>query len=459
MTKHVRSALCAVLAVALLASQALAVRTQLKPGWNMFSKQQEVQLGREAAAEAERQLVLVRDPTLNNYIQQLGRRLAAHSPASDYPYTFKVVQDKSINAFALPGGPVYVNTGTIAAAQNEAQLAGVIAHEIGHVTLRHATSNASKAMLAQAPLAILGGLIGSGSMVGQLAQLGIGFGLNSIFLKYSRDAERQADIMGAQIMYDSGYDPEQMAQFFQTLETKERSRSVDFLSDHPSPGNRVEIVRREEQQLGPLRNEMDDSAAFQRARSVAQQVSNQAPSRNSPGYMDQPTGQHQHATFPSGRFQMLDAGVFRMGYPDNWQVFGQGTSAVTIAPSNGLVKTQNGPSLAYGVMISVYEPESGEDSRRDLSGASADLVEQLRQANPGLRVLSGRQRVTVAGQQGMSITLVNRSPVAGNEVDWLVTTPLADGTLWYAIFVAPEQDFRSLRPTYVQMLDSLQLAR
>ncbi len=228
-------------------------RTQLKPGFNLISRQQEVQLGQEAAAQYDRQLRLDRDARLNNMVRTIGSRLARYSPARDYPYTFKVVQDNSINAFALPGGPVYINSGTIAATENESQLAGVIAHEIAHVALRHGTSNASKAMLARFPMAVVGGVIGSGSVAGQLAQMGIGIGVGSVLLKYSRTAERQADILGTQIMYDAGYNPEELARFFEKIERSERTRSVQFLSDHPNPGDREAIVRREIATLGPRR--------------------------------------------------------------------------------------------------------------------------------------------------------------------------------------------------------------
>ena len=194
---------------------ARADRTQLKPGWNMFSAQQDVEVGQQVSKEAEQQMRMLNDRRVDDYLNNLGRRLAAKAPGERYPYQFKVVNDRAINAFALPGGLVYVNRGSIEAADNEAQLAGVMAHEISHVALRHGTNQASKASAAQMPLAILGGVLGSNSTGAMLAQLGAGFALNSILLKYSRTAESQADIMGTQILYDSGYDPRALAQFFE----------------------------------------------------------------------------------------------------------------------------------------------------------------------------------------------------------------------------------------------------
>ena len=230
----------------LLISAAQAAR-QIRPGFNVFSKNQDVELGRDASQQVEHQVRVVHDPELTAYVSSLGRRLAAQSPAPEYPYTFKVVSDKRINAFALPGGPVYVYSGTIAAAENEAQLAGVIAHEIAHVALRHSTNQASKAMAWQIPLSIVGGAT-SGSLAGELARLGIGFGVNSALLKYSRDAAHDADIVGARMMARAGYDPMEMARFFENL-GHQGKEGMQFFSDHPDPGNRIQYVQDEIRQL------------------------------------------------------------------------------------------------------------------------------------------------------------------------------------------------------------------
>ena len=209
-------------------------RTQLKPGWNMFSAQQDVEVGQQASVEAERQVPLLNDSRVDNYLNSLGRRLSAQTPGYKFPYAYKAVNDRAINAFALPGGHIYLNRGTIEAANSEAQLAGVMAHEASHVALRHGTNQASKASAAQVPLAILGGALGSNSTGAALAQLGAGFTVNSILLKYSRDAESQADLLGTQILFDSGYDPRAMAQFFETLQAQDRAAPL------PAPGCRTE---------------------------------------------------------------------------------------------------------------------------------------------------------------------------------------------------------------------------
>jgi len=176
------------LAFCILQMQPLNARVEPSRGFNMFSAQEEVQAGQQSAAQVARKLPVLPDSDpVSVYVQRLGQQLAAHAPGEKWPYSFHVVNQKEINAFALPGGPVFVNVGTIQAADNEAELAGVIAHEISHVVQRHGTRAASKQMAAQLPLAILGGVMGQGAL-SQMAQMGLSFGVGSYFLKNSRKA-------------------------------------------------------------------------------------------------------------------------------------------------------------------------------------------------------------------------------------------------------------------------------
>jgi predicted Zn-dependent protease len=254
--------------VLLMIAPLLAERTKLKPGFNLFSADQDVQIGREVSKDAERQLKILNNRDVSGYLSTLGRRLSSNAPGERYPYEFKVIDDKAINAFALPGGFLYINRGIFETADTEAQLAGVVAHEIAHVSLRHGTNQMSKAQAAQAPLALLGGLVGGDSIGGVLAQLGASFAANSVLLKFSRDGERQADLMGAQILYDSNYDPRAMSQFFQKLEGSSGSRGSEFFSSHPNPGNRAGSVAEEVRKLGGARNFRNDSADFQRIKRI-----------------------------------------------------------------------------------------------------------------------------------------------------------------------------------------------
>jgi predicted Zn-dependent protease len=244
----------AALALTLALVPAMAeAQTRVKPGMNMFSVQQDVEIGRQSAAQVERQLPMVRNSTVQNYVNGIGQKLAAAAPGPDFNYRFRVVDANDLNAFALPGGYIYLNSGIIRAARSDGEVAGVLAHEIAHVALRHGTHNASKAQMTSVGAQILGSLIGGKVKSNNTAQvinvLG-GFGMNALFLKYSRSAEQQADILGAQIMSRAGYNPGDMASFFQTLQRTDQRRTVNWLSSHPAPSNRIQTIERESRLMG-----------------------------------------------------------------------------------------------------------------------------------------------------------------------------------------------------------------
>ena len=236
----------------------LAAQTQVRPGFNLFTVQQDVQVGAQSAAEIETKVPILRSGPAARLVERVGLRLAAQAPGPDYPYRFQVANLSDVNAFALPGGAIYVHRALIEQVRTEGELAGVIAHEIAHVALRHPTSQASKAYVTRIGVGLLGSLLGDGrqgTTSGIMNAVG-GVGLNALFLKYSRNAETQADIVGAQIMARAGYDPNEMANFFAYLERQSsRKPSVfgTFLSDHPPPANRASRVRREAQLIGATR--------------------------------------------------------------------------------------------------------------------------------------------------------------------------------------------------------------
>ena len=207
---------------------------------NLFSASQDIQLGRNAAAQTEQQLPMVRDDSVESYVNAIVHRLAGSAPGPRFPYRAKVVNAADINAFALPGGYIYVNRGLIEAARNENELAGVIAHEMAHVAERHGTEQVTKAYGAQAGVAILGQLLGGRDhRLGLGEQLAGSLGLNALFMKFSRNAETEADRVGAQMMARAGYDPMGMATFFDLLQSRQRSNPgavQQFFSSHPVSG-------------------------------------------------------------------------------------------------------------------------------------------------------------------------------------------------------------------------------
>jgi hypothetical protein len=440
------------LAVVLAAAIACATREPgdpLTPGYNLASPQEDIELGRQAAAEVRQQVQVVQNQDLQNYIKGLGQKLAQQPPAGDWPYEFTVINEPSINAFALPGGPVFVHSGLIAAADNEAQLAGVLAHEISHVALRHGTSQASKAQMIQLPAVLAGILIGDNGALSQLGQVGLGLGLNALVMKYSRGAEKEADALGARIMAGAGYNPLEMARFFQKLDEEGGDRPPAFLSSHPSPGNRVKLVEAEMATF-PAGNYTANTGQFPRAK---QEVASLPPPPKTQQAELAQAGAARAPTPPSAaNFQQARGRDFALAYPQGWQTFGdQSSNTVTIAPRQGLVRNaQGGVELGYGTVLSTYQPRFSRDG---LNG-TYELIDELQEMNPNLRVAAAPRQVNVQGNPGLITTLQGRSPYGGAERNVVLTVPRPNG-LFYMVFVGPEQNFQQLEPTFSKIVESL----
>ena len=434
-----------------------AERRQFKPGFNIFSPAQDVELGREAAAQADKEFAILKNKTSAAYLNELGKKLVRYAPGeTDYPWEFKFVNAEPINAFALPGGFIYVNRGTVEAARNESELAGVVAHEIGHVVMRHSTNRASKAVVAQAPLRIFGGLLGGGA-IGQLAQMGVGFGFSSVMLKYSRNAETQSDQIATYILYDAGYDPKSMATFFQILEQKYPKRTTQFFSSHPNPGNRVRNVEQEIPRLGPAKQYRRDTRAF---RGVKRQFGSLPYPRKTEAAAGgaSPAGSSapQPPPPPSSRTKIHEADDYLMEYPSNWQLR-KGEQDTAFFPERGMVQLEGGRSgQAYGAVVGFYTPRASK-RYRGLEQLTRELLDHLRESDPELEAISdSAERIRVDRRPAYSLLLENPSPIQGEkERDWLVTVRRPKG-LFYAIFVAPQEGFPAYRPTFEVMLGSIQ---
>jgi len=421
----------------------------IKPGYNTFSKEQDIGVGREAAAEIRKQVDIVEDGQLQRYIRDLGAHLTSQPEAEEYPYEFTLINEGSINAFALPGGPIFVHSGLLAAAETEGQLVGVLAHEISHIALRHGTSQASKAQMVQLPAILAGAVLGQESVLAQAGQIGLGLGLNALFMKYSRNAERQADALGARIMAGAGYNPVEMADFFQKLEEQGGPRPPALLSSHPSPGNRVRLVRAEMEAF-PAGDYTYASGKFPNAK---QQVA-QLPTP--PKRPEQPTtaatSSPPSAPASSSGFQRVNGSTFSLEYPTGWRTYGaQSSGTLTIAPANGIVQTQGGSiGIGYGAVVSYYEPRHSSD----LLNGAWELLQQLQEINPNLRASVQPKQVTVAGSQGLIVGLTGRSPYGGRERDMLLAVARPQG-IFYMIFIAPENQYNRLQPTFERMAQSI----
>jgi Zn-dependent protease with chaperone function len=453
-------------ATALVLASALAsAQTKIVPPDNNYTPAQDVELGRQAAAEARQQLPILRDDAVASYIEDLGRRLVAAIPPElqhpEFHYTFEVVNVREINAFALPGGPMFVNRGMIEAAHTEGEIAGVMAHELSHVVLRHGTAQASKATkyeIGQVAGAILGSIIGGGW--GQVIQQGTQFGLGAAFLRFSREFERQADIEGAQIMARAGYDPRDMANMFKTIEKQGGSGGPQWLSDHPNPGDRYTYINREAALLR-VENPIRDTPRFSQIQAHLKQLP-PAPSMEEVTRKggSRPTGTSGRNTpAPMGRVEppsssfrtYTEGNMFKVSVPANWREL-PGSNAVTFAPEGAYGETNGQSIFTHGVEVGVMRNES-----HDLQTATNELIDSLARGNPGLRRTSGFDRVNLGGRRGLRTVLSNTSATGQPENIVLFTAPLRDGSLFYAVAVAPQNEFGAYRGIFDQVVRSIQL--
>jgi beta-barrel assembly-enhancing protease len=492
------------LLLALVLTQPLAFMTQAQaeaagvpqlpdPGKTGMTREQQQQLGLQAVGEVYKQMPVLPDSSPETqYIQRLGKKLAGVIPADrTWPYQFHVIPAADINAFALPGGPIFVNIGTLQAADNEAELAGVLAHEMSHVYMQHSAKQAPKSSVAQI-IAGLAGAVLPQSGLGSLARMGIQFGAGTMLMKYSRADEAQADSTGAIIMYRAGYNPKSMADFFQKLEQKYGSGGPQLLSDHPNPGNRQQAIQQEVRNWPP-KNYMTNSAEFPQIKQAAlkvkaysaQEIANGAKSGqweqqnrqnhvvpanlpsssssnqgNGTASGNGPAGSGgaaaENVSFkdvkPSDHLTRFEGQGFTMYYPDNWKAGGDQNSTMFVPPS-GAAQT----GISYGVIVG-NQPGGGGS----LDDATQKLAQGMAQENPGMTISGQMKPIEINGTQGRSLELSGKSPLTQNgqplpERDWLVTVPRPQGGLAYLVFVSPERDFNQLHATYQKMLESLQL--
>jgi Zn-dependent protease with chaperone function len=441
----------------LLAAAASAQRTALKPGWNMFTPQQDIEVGKRAAVDAEKQLPLCNAPKVDAYLTELGARLAAKLPTGgvQYPFEFHCVNDKAINAFALPGGYVFINRGAIEVADNEAQLAAVMAHELSHVALRHGTNQATKAQAAEGFLGIAGGIFGGSAGGALLTQLGA-FAAGGVLLRYSRSAESQADVMGTQVLYDSGYDPRAMAQFFEKLEAETKGKNPpEFLSDHPNPEHRLERVDEEIDKLGGVSpNAKRDSTEFEAIKREV--LALPVVKKPVPGAAVAP----KTPVLPSAKFELYQGNAYTLKYPDNWKKYPDNNgSGASFAPDGGVVDDGSGhAALAYGLIVSVT-PAAGDPNDWDaLNNATQLLIQELQKSNPNMKITRQSERVRLNGQPGLATYLSNDSPAGGPETDWLITTLRPEGLASF-VCVAPESAYEKYDKTFNAILDSVRFQK
>jgi Zn-dependent protease with chaperone function len=431
----------------------------LKPGWNLFKPEQDVKMGQEYAQEIEKEHQVITDPALHAYVNRIGSRLVSAIEGEKFPFTFKVVNDPSINAFALPGGPMYVNTGLIAAADNEAQLAGVLGHEMGHVMLRHGTNQASKANLIQIPAIIAAGLLDKGGIVGTLTQLGIGLGVNSVLMKFSRTAENDADLFGARLVHKAGYNPVELARFFEKLEAEggRLGKIQEFFASHPNPGNRIKNIQTD-MRFYPQKSY--DNAAITpelaQARAIIGKLPPPPKKPAAPAQVQAPKGPAVSTSVPNG-FKAHQTSLYAIAYPDDWTAKPDrdGLSA-TLHTADGVVKGANGQEdIGHGVLISFVKPRSN-----DINAATDELLKGLTQDNPDLRITGSAQSLRIDNLAALVTPLQGPSGLRkGQRENVRILTVMHPQGLFYGVFIAPESRWRVAEPEYQQMFQTLRFAK
>jgi len=448
-------------AILTLALATASAQTKITAPKNKYKVQDDIKLGQEAAAEAKKELPMLNDERVDQYVEGVGARLVKGIPPEfqhpEFKFTFDVVNQKDINAFALPGGPMFLNRGMMEASKSEAEMAGVMAHEISHVALRHGTAQAGKSTLPSILGAVgqIGGAI-LGGTGGDLLGLGSQIGAGAWMTKYSREYESQADILGAQILARAGYDPREMANMFKTIQAEGGGGGIEWLSSHPDPGNRYNAITKEAAAL-QVQGKADTSQFPQ----VQARLKEAGPSYTAEQIAK---GQHKTGNTPTSttaRTVTVDppaaewrtqspASFLQLSIPSNWsQVKG-----ATYAPQGAFFQAQNGrTSFTHGVQFGTAKGSG------NLQKDTQSLLNGFAQGNPQLRLQTSPQRDTLSGRQALTTTLSNVSDVTGQpEQVALTTATLPDGTLFYMVGVAPQSEAATYTDAFRRVKESVKIA-
>jgi beta-barrel assembly-enhancing protease len=467
--------LVAALALTISAASAGAQTPVVAPK-NRYTPEQDVQLGEKAAAEVRDQMPLIRSGEVQSFVDRIGQRLVAAIPSQfvnpQFRYTFEVVNASDINAFALPGGPMFVNRGMLTAAHDEGEVAGVMAHELSHVALRHGTAQAGKAQPYELG-ALAGAVIGAvvGGATGSIISQGTKFGIGTAFLRYSREYEKQADILGSHIMAAAGYDPRAMATLFQTIQKEGGSRSPQWLSSHPDPGNRSQYILTEAKSLG-VSNPVRDTGAFDSVQAdlrgmppalTTEQIAKNAEQNGAAGRggteAARDTSGRTSATVspPSSRYRDYadERGSLHVSVPDNWLLASQSNGVVRFVPEGAYGNAGGRDVFTHGMELGLAPARSD-----DLRVATDQLIRALSQGNPELRAQGNSSPVIFAGHQGLQVPLTNVSEATKQRESVLLTTALTDdGTLVYSIGVVPASQMGAYRDTFRRVNQSVRVGR
>ena len=465
-SKAVTRRATALLTIWCLAASGLVAQTVIKLPKNRYTPEQDVQIGLEAAGEIQEQYPIIKYERITQYLTALGDRLVAAAPPElknpVYKYSFTPVNLKEINAFALPGGPMFVHRGMFTAAAVEGEVVGVMAHELSHVLLRHGTANASKAQNPWLQLGQLAGQIGGavvGGGTGTLIAQGAQFGLGTMLLKYGRDFEKQADLLGAQIMARAGYDPRALAHMFETIEKETRTSGgsgPQWMSSHPNPGNRTTYINKEAEMLAVAR--AADESGFAPVKTAFASLPSPLTMGELAKRKNEPAGNAmksvgtpgQPVPAPSAEYRSISGGkVFQAGVPSNWTSLPT-SNAIRVVPENGFGQMNGQTVFSHGIEFGIAQAGT-----RDLQEATNTWLKAVAQNNPDLKLAGEQQLVKMAQRTAIGTPLVNSSPLGGQARIALYTTFLTDGTLFYYLTIVPEKEAGTFQETFRRIGQSI----
>jgi Zn-dependent protease with chaperone function len=420
---------------------------------NFFSPKQDIEIGADSALEAEKELTLVRDLHVNQFLRSIVQRVVPNSPTRALRYRFQIVNSNDVSSLGFPNGTVYLYRGLLSLASNEDEVAALVAHEVAHIALRHPTKQLSRQLLVQAPISISNGLPTMEEWKDQLGKLGIVFGVNAPFLHYNPEQEVEAAALASELLSSARFDEQALTTVFQKV--KEAGKNPDehvptFLYNHRVPESNPESDP-EAARVGGLRVKRPTpefrafSVALDRLPKPVEKEPEDLNTDALPNLYSHPQN------------------YYKLNYPDNWQITRTLNDGAIIAAPDGLLSTRSGDDVTHGVMFDMFDL-STSDKPLTLEQATNRLIVYLRQRNQTVRAVPGAQTPTLLHNEPALRTVLlrgglvrngNADVIEGREVLWLVTRMYYQN-LFYMVFVAPEEEFPTHQQMFEQMIRSVQ---
>jgi len=422
---------------------------EIKPEWNLFSEQQDIQLGKERSEQFNSEVNLSQDTLVNSYIERLGNKLTQVLPDPDFPYTFYVIADPGLYTFAFPGGPVYITSGMIAATENESQLAGLIAHQLAHIALRHTTSKASKKARFRVRAAFVASSTGKMTLLESLHMIGMNLHPASELLIYAPISERNAATLAADIMFAAGYKPTATEDFIQVLRQDYSAHSSFFIERHSDFA----------------RPEQDASTVLVKARIPSFQIDtekfNQIKAQTAKLQLTESNLDTLVKSYPlkepvtkyTGPREVFITASYEFAYPATWKSGKpEADERFQVLPKGGMFyQAGSAPILSQGVIAGTLTSGNAGQSAR------ATFIQNLQQLRPGLTVANDQAEQNLPGRPFQSILLEGDSPIPGErEHVWAIIAKLPD-RVFYLLMITPVSQYKNIQTVFNDIFESIKL--